>query len=266
MSVAHQIMEKLINSSESMKQQVHALSSVNIDFFTHGRFYDDGSYYLFSTAPEVFEFIFENKLQLVTPIEQKFIRPTINYLIPQGGYYKDVLARFGLWYLYDIIKRHQGYFEYHCFATTKKNQDQLVNFYLNENDTLLSFISDFNKKFKERIVDADRNKYVLDPRMQTNFSGLGKNVEQNPIKRKRYYLHENNPSVFLTHRELETASYLMRGYSSKEIAKQNALSPRTIESYIVNIKNKLGCSSKSAIIKLLLSSELSNLLLSTLMQ
>ncbi len=55
------------------------------------------------------------------------------------------------------------------------------------------------------------------------------------------------PTV-LTIRENQCAYYLMNGMTAKEIGKELELSPRTIESYIDNIKRKLLCKNKAQLI------------------
>lgn len=53
----------------------------------------------------------------------------------------------------------------------------------------------------------------------------------------------------LSHRQSECLFFLLRGYSSKAIAKILNLSQRTIESYINDIKDCLGCDNKSQLIE-----------------
>lgn len=48
----------------------------------------------------------------------------------------------------------------------------------------------------------------------------------------------------LSKREVECLSYVLEGYSNKQIATLLNLSSRTVEQYIDNTKNKLGCSSR----------------------
>jgi len=52
----------------------------------------------------------------------------------------------------------------------------------------------------------------------------------------------------LSKREIEVLYYLLHGKSMHAIAETLDLSPRTVESYINNLKNKLQCDSKSEII------------------
>lgn len=59
---------------------------------------------------------------------------------------------------------------------------------------------------------------------------------------------ENSNQIELSNREAECLDYLLRGKTSKEIAYVTKLSVRTIEGYLTNIKRKLKCYSKSALI------------------
>jgi len=57
-----------------------------------------------------------------------------------------------------------------------------------------------------------------------------------------------NQQNVLTARENQCAYYLLDGMTAKEIGKELELSPRTIESYIDNIKCKLLCKNKAQLI------------------
>ncbi len=52
----------------------------------------------------------------------------------------------------------------------------------------------------------------------------------------------------LTTRELQCIDYLLQGFNNKNIATKLHLSPRTVEAYIENIKEKLCCKSKIELI------------------
>ncbi|MBL0941720.1 MAG: helix-turn-helix transcriptional regulator [Alphaproteobacteria bacterium] len=52
----------------------------------------------------------------------------------------------------------------------------------------------------------------------------------------------------LSEREKDCLKCLILGMTAKEIARELSLSPRTIESYLENIKNKMCCYSKSQLI------------------
>lgn len=60
----------------------------------------------------------------------------------------------------------------------------------------------------------------------------------------------------LSKRETECLFYLLDGCTAKEIAAPLKLSHRTVERYIENMKNKLGCSTVSELIVKVLQNEI----------
>lgn len=64
-----------------------------------------------------------------------------------------------------------------------------------------------------------------------------------------YWLNEGGYSDLLSERQNECLFYLVRGKSCREIGEILALSPRTIETHVDEIKNKLGCQHKSEVIE-----------------
>ena len=48
----------------------------------------------------------------------------------------------------------------------------------------------------------------------------------------------------LSKRESECVCYILRGMTTKQMANVMCLSPRTIEGYILNIRNKLDCKNR----------------------
>ncbi len=56
--------------------------------------------------------------------------------------------------------------------------------------------------------------------------------------------HLESSGITLTKREAECFYLLAQGITSKKIAKVLDLSPRTVEEYIIKIKNKIGVSYK----------------------
>lgn len=73
---------------------------------------------------------------------------------------------------------------------------------------------------------------------------------------RKVFLHSKNiikkeiaNHYLLSKRQLECFFFLIRGKSDKEIAKILQLSPRTVESYIDEIKSKMSCSTRAEIIE-----------------
>lgn len=65
---------------------------------------------------------------------------------------------------------------------------------------------------------------------------------------KRYYLGDDFGNTYLTIRELEVFKRLLLGYTAKQVGNVLKLSPKTIKSYIDNIRKKLQAKTKGEII------------------
>jgi DNA-binding CsgD family transcriptional regulator len=52
----------------------------------------------------------------------------------------------------------------------------------------------------------------------------------------------------LSHRQLQCSELLVSGKTTKEIAESLNLSPRTVEAYLANIKQKMSCRNKTELI------------------
>jgi len=76
-----------------------------------------------------------------------------------------------------------------------------------------------------------------------------------------YLLNESiNNNYNFTSREMECLFFLIRGKTSKEIAKILKISPRTVETYLENIKLKMKCSNKLQVIANAITEDLINLM------
>lgn len=86
--------------------------------------------------------------------------------------------------------------------------------------------------------------------------GINRVVSIQDVREKkavnRVFLGPEFPGIYLTPREEECAIYLMQGSTLKEIAKALELSPRTVEFYLKNIKNKLNCRTKFQMMRALI--------------
>jgi PAS domain S-box-containing protein len=71
-------------------------------------------------------------------------------------------------------------------------------------------------------------------------------------KQTRFYLKGRYKNIYLTCREAECAFYLLKGKTSKEIAKTLNISYRTVEDILQKIKNKLNINYRSELCQILI--------------
>ncbi len=82
---------------------------------------------------------------------------------------------------------------------------------------------------------------------QAIFELLSAGSEPENFQNKTFAITDGNFNQ-LSLRESELIFYFMRGFSNKEIGTLMKLSPRTIESYLESIKNKLKCTSRKELL------------------
>jgi len=81
------------------------------------------------------------------------------------------------------------------------------------------------------------------------------NINKREGELKMYSLGEKYQNIHFSKREAECMSYLLRGKSTRGIAKILGLSPRTVEYYIRIMKKKLNCRTKFELIDLVAESD-----------
>lgn len=147
----------------------------------------------------------------------------------------------------------QGY----GFATTKRLPD-LTNAILNNLFLFRKFISYFHeegkdilKQMKNHTVDIASECQEAFYRPTTHFTQLAKPISPDA------FATCFNPRQFeafcaLTAREKECLKWFIKGFSAVQIGKKIHLSNRTVEFYLNNIKNKLGCNTKQELFLALL--------------
>ena len=77
-----------------------------------------------------------------------------------------------------------------------------------------------------------------------------------PPASKTFVLSRSDqPVVYLTRREAECAFYCLQGRTMREIGMEIHLSPRTVEFYFRTLKEKLGCRTRSELVRYLLKTD-----------
>ena len=142
---------------------------------------------------------------------------------------------------------HQKYHECFIFFIAKHNFSK--TFYFNNLEVFHHFRHFFIDKAHKLICKAENDKIVA-PYKKPHFS---KNNSENSIQLinqldiRRYYIC--NTSSYLTKREMICASYLIRSYTTKQIAKAMNVSPRTVEVYLETIRQKLNSQERSELVR-----------------
>lgn len=159
---------------------------------------------------------------------------------------------FNLWHGLRIYEKHADSVECWHFAAHIENY-QIVNLYLNSLDLFKHFILYFRDKTSSFIntsktgILAKLEEGVDHGVVMSDFSQQKQDFLNN-TSIDHYHLKNGDYKIALSKREAQCLNYLQQHKTIKEIARFMELSPRTVESYLNNVKMKAGCPSINALL------------------
>lgn len=93
------------------------------------------------------------------------------------------------------------------------------------------------------------------PRIKANTVSARKKPPSEKKALVAYVLGAKYGKMYFTKREAECMVFLLKGKTISKVAEALKLSPRTVEYYVKNMKNKIGCRTKFELIDLINASE-----------
>ncbi|MBT4880561.1 MAG: helix-turn-helix transcriptional regulator [Alphaproteobacteria bacterium] len=137
---------------------------------------------------------------------------------------------------------------------TNINRTSINKFYVSNISLIEKFIAFFREKARQIISPSDRKKtYFSKAKIyetsKKDFIIPGELFPDADLSKT--YINRNGVIISLSKREIECLQYLSKGETAKGVARKLELSPRTIEFYIRNIKEKTGYNRRSDLISLL---------------
>jgi DNA-binding CsgD family transcriptional regulator len=241
-----------------------------IDLLIYTRINVDGSFFQIGNYPELFDYYWNHTFFKSNP----FIRhpslyttgtqmlteaPSLEFQQSQEKvrpYYKSN-EMMGFFF------KNEENLEWIAFST-RDEQLPIVTTFINERHLLGNFCSYLRNEWKPHLSKMDRYSVDMQSLLGPDFTKMPVQVPENRKEQKIEFLKETQlgnlgswdiPQFSL--REKECISLWLKGRNCAEIALKLGLSKRTVESYMENIKNKIGTSGKAETIEIL--SELSAL-------
>lgn len=216
---------------------------INLEYYSYGRFYDNGKCVLLSTNKNVFLNHFEKEYQLTIPpktnnAHQKKIYNLILIDDKLPAIIADEYNQFNHGVMMDIIKKSPGYYEMFCFVA-KKNAIDPVNKFLNSLNKLDNYSEYFLENAKQIIQDGEKNIIELPISMKPLINGSASGIYD------EYSIFYRGTTIQLSKRQIECLSLLTMGKTAKEIANTLNISIKTVEDHIRILKIKLKCNRKS---------------------
>lgn len=213
------------------------LKTLEIDNFHYLRGFKDNTFYVLTTEHQ---FIKEKvkKNQFKPRIPKEILKEKFHYIWECNIKSSSGNRKFSL------IEKNSEYFDSFNFYS---NREETLNIYLNNLENIEKFKFYFKEKAKKLIEIADANRIFIPNLFENNSNEIDERLL--PLSIKRYNLAGKYEGISLTSREIEVLKLFSYGNTVKQTAKLAEISPRTVESYLTNIKNKLRLYSRPEIVK-----------------
>lgn len=147
-------------------------------------------------------------------------------------------------YPFYTLENNKDYIDMYMYCLDASlNSSSGVNFYLNNVEVLEKFNLYFKHKASNLIDNCDRNRMVLSKEAIPSFMKNDQHINYNLVEYNVRFDNDRNENRYnklqlLSNRESECVKFILQGYSAKEIAKELAISYRTVETFIFRIKGK----------------------------
>ena len=256
--------------NERLNDVASPLHHLNIQWFGYGRFYLDeqqqcDTFFWANTHLESFQWYCLNALDngpdFTEAIRQTQLGET-NYFTVSLNTNDYIINAFQELYSFlagiSVYRRHPTYVELWDFSTTQT--DSLISAALNFSklQLLSRYINFFNDKLPALDLD-ERNSIKFPTKLNMapyeKIYNFDKFLEVTELNRKSLIVQ--GKLITISKREWECLYMLAGGKTMKEAAKSLWLSPRTVESYLNNLKIKTGYNTKSDLIKMYLDNSAS---------
>lgn len=231
-----------------------------ISFTDFARIYNNGSWIFLTSNEKLTRFFFDDGFVFLPHVEIKKQKSFL-FLSSVNAFERSIKSareNFQVDHILAHINRQPNYVDVFWFgADTAKTQ--IMDFYLNNVDLLDNYTNYFKLKAHKLISAAEKSKIILPHSLQDEYQEAfaRAKIHQDISNHKSYFIEQLQIAgldVSFTPREIDCIHLLLKGLTAKGIAKRLNLSPRTVESYIENIKTKTQCHSKEQLLDMLAES------------
>ncbi len=237
---------------------------LGINYFNMTKLYWNSKGFCLSNSKEWLEYFEQHKLNeemLGCPIPIAKNLFCENELDKNTPFYKNVIQtmneKFDFTQLCTVAFYHAGATCLYSFGVPSSVKNFTQTFLTNQ-DYIKQFTYYFSEKGSNLLERARKNAQLIDisafdPQLIKNTildSFKEKFDKFNSLpKTKRYYMHGEYDELYLTKQEYKSLRLLLRGYPFTQIASQLNISEKTAYEYITNVKTKLGCQTKSELLR-----------------
>lgn len=238
-----------------------------ITFFDYGRYYYDGYCVFLCQEKEVDFEVLRNDL---VPRLEELHRITCRYFVLstvfqnfEAALYPEVYSKniditcyANVHHRLFIVFKYTHYLEMFEFGIDNVVKN-VFEFFLNHVKKLERFCVYFRETGSELINYVNHSKVLFDydaePKLFTELARYNEITDDKfykSIEPKKIRVQGKVGEKTITKREFECLLWCIKDKTAKQIARILSLSPRTVEEYLGNLKNKLGCRSKYELIEI----------------
>lgn len=246
------------------------LGHFNIKYVTYSRIFRDSSEINLTTHPDWLEYYLTQQLFVENPLEKPIDHYRDGYALWSKALDDSYLGhmieqQLQIVQAFVMVKPNllAGYCDFYFFGSVQSGllfeQNCLSNI-----DLFNQFIDHFSYYTNDIVDKMDRQRIIIPNKFESNVSKESHLVYiKEQVDRKQFMSDINQNGAIikvgeqlikLTKREAELMPLIVSGMSMREMANRCFISPRTIETHLGHIKQKLHVNSKSELIKKLRSS------------
>lgn len=232
--------------SKIQEVSLNFLNSFGFSYFQYLRCYADGSIGLLTNNTSLLEYfpLVENSPVVFSSFtEEHQNAPDYWFLwdeeLPE---FPVQLARekFNIRNGITFVRRSKFYYDMIAVALPAE-QENPGSFYLNKIKAIEQFIREFDADNKDLIQLMNKNPISLpEPYRDANYQNIC-------LRQGRIAVMGQSGKTYITAQELACLRLLMQGDSYKQIAKQLNVSPRTVDTYVLRMKQRTGLSTHQEI-------------------
>ena len=257
--------EYQLSQHQKFQNLMSPLLQVNIDWFAYSRLYLDESQickklFRLDSNLNAFKWLCDNAVDngrdYATAIRQAKLNQDSYFMTPKNtsDYLIQAFRGFGLLDALTIYNRHDDFIE--CWTFYSTYDCSLLSGTVLNNQTLDIF-SKFKTYFSRKLQDLDPHYQIgIDYPIGIDLSPLKNQINDtskfiDSLAPYHNPMEINGKKVSISKREWECWRLIAIGQSVKGIANiLGGISPRTVESYIQNLKQKIECYNKTSLAKL----------------
>lgn len=239
--------------ADSVSDMVYPfVDELKITFFSHVRVWHTGIFKSLMTETSLSRFYIEQKYPIRFSLGKSILLNSGCYLLqhlPDISSQQNlnlIREMFNLDHFIYLVDKQTKWDDLFILATTPENE-VFVNLVFNNLDFIKQGLHRYKYNARELLEKSPGVSYSSDCFIEHEKQCQYK-IQMGRISLQKILMPLNDREVSISRQEYHCLGLLIQNHSIKEIAQLMNLSPRTVETYLNNLKNKLHCQNNSELL------------------